>query len=148
MLIKYKTSSSKHIETIYENEFDNSSIEKAYSQAKPISKALFTRVITDSIKSDKYSEFKRFEGYYFLVNSGNGFKKDIIEVYYDTLSDHILDLYNPEYKSTTKFKFHCSDLQFKKIFEIAQKLKNNPDDFENLKKILNVSTKGIKFETI
>jgi len=148
MLIKFKKAESQHIETVYDNEFDNSEIEKKYVQSKPISKALFTKIISTPIKADKYSEFKRFEGYYFFINNGNGFRRDVIEVYYDKTSDHILDLYNPEYKSTTTFKFHCTDLQFKKISDVAQKIKQHPEDFENLKKVLNSATKGIKFESI
>lgn len=148
MLLKFKKAISNHIDTVIDNDFENSNIKSKYDKAKTISKGIFLKYVSDKSKIDKYSEFKQNDGYLFLINPGNGFKKDIVEIYYDKFADHIVDVYNPEYKSTTTFKMYCNDNQFKKIVDIAELIKKEPDNFNTLKLGLNKAMKGIKFENI
>jgi len=148
MLVKFKKAASKHIDTIIDSDFRDHILKQKYDLAKYISRGKFLKYVSDKSKIEKNSEFKQTDGYLFLINNGNGFKRDLIEVYYDRTADHILDIPNPKYSSITTFKFFCTDIQFKKISDIVELMRQNPNNFENIKIQLDKATKGIKFEVI
>lgn len=152
---------AKCIKIVYDRQFDDLLIENKFNQSKPISKALFKRMVLGTPDIDKYSEFRKYEGYYFLINPATEIRRDMVDIYYSKVLDHIADVYNPEYNTNTTFKFYCTDLQFKKMLNIINAIKeirftNFGDitreelyiNYQNLKKDLHVLTRKIKFECI